>query len=117
MVKFDVRGGSKHRKAYRKIKKAKTAKYECPACSKTSVRRESAGVWVCRSCGAKFAGGAYSLTTPAGRLAMRLISDLQKAGRVQERIQSIEQEVESVAEPAPVSEPAEGLEPQKEEGV
>ncbi len=98
MVKFNVRGGSKHRKAYKKIMAAKNAKYECPACSKSSIRRSSAGVWVCRSCGAKFAGGAYSLTTPAGKLAMRLISDLQKSGKVQEKVEVIEKEIEQATE-------------------
>ncbi|RMD65773.1 50S ribosomal protein L37ae [Candidatus Parcubacteria bacterium] len=99
MVDYRVRGGAKLRKQFARVQKAKRAKYECAACSKKSVRRKSAGVWECRSCGAVFAGGAYELSTPAGRLAKRLISDLRKGAAIsEEELERIEQEVESAEE-------------------
>ena len=36
-----------------------------------AVKRMSVGVWLCRSCGFKFAGGAYSPTTKLGEIAER----------------------------------------------
>ncbi|MEM0437931.1 MAG: 50S ribosomal protein L37ae [Candidatus Micrarchaeia archaeon] len=84
MAKFHVRGGAKWRKAHTKIYSAKRAKYVCPACLKQSVKRISAGMWECGSCSSQFAGGAYELSTPVGRLTQRLISDLAKKGKVSE---------------------------------
>ncbi|MCX8200415.1 MAG: 60S ribosomal protein L37a [Candidatus Micrarchaeota archaeon] len=94
MVRFHVRGGPKLRKAYVKIKKAKTSRYACPACSKQSVKRESVGMWRCRSCGSEFAGGAYELSTPTGRLSQRLISDLREGMLGKEALRMIEAEIE-----------------------
>lgn len=57
------RFGSKYGKRIRdEIKKATASKiqrYVCPTCSRTAVRRESAGVWKCTKCGKKYASGAY----------------------------------------------------------
>ena len=49
------------------------ANYECPVCAKPSVKRCSYSVWLCRSCGAKIAGGAYSLETDVGVSAKKAL--------------------------------------------
>ncbi|MGB9693873.1 MAG: hypothetical protein ACPLYF_03425 [Fervidobacterium sp.] len=101
MVKFSVRGGARLRTQYIKIKKSKSDRYECPSCSKKSVKRESAGQWECRSCGAVFAGGAYEFTTPGGVLARRLIQDLSKGKKLSAaELESIEKALEKKEERA-----------------
>jgi len=79
MVSSGVRGGRSVKLRLQKIQKKKRQKYICPRCEKKSVKRKETGVWVCRSCGVVFAGGAYSPTTPTGTVAARIVSDLKKS--------------------------------------
>ncbi len=70
--------GAKIRKLVVAALRAKKAKYECTKCNKTKVSRVSFGVWCCRSCGAEFAGGAYTFSTGVGEVANRTINDYQR---------------------------------------
>ncbi len=92
MTQFNVRGGAKWRKAYDKVRAKKRAKYECPSCGKKAVRRVAAGIWECKSCGARIAGGSFELETPTGKLSKRLISDLSNQRKL--AVEEIEQEIE-----------------------
>ena len=79
MVSPGVRGGRSVRSKLRKIQEKKKQKYSCPRCEKSAVKRRETGVWYCKSCGIVFAGGAYSPTTPTGKVAARIVSDLKKS--------------------------------------
>ncbi|MEM2909393.1 MAG: hypothetical protein QW590_01305 [Candidatus Bilamarchaeaceae archaeon] len=73
--------GARIRKLYEAaIVAAKTA-YECPKCHKKKLRRAGNAFWKCRSCGAEFAGGAYSFTTEVGEIASRLMAEYAKTSR------------------------------------
>lgn len=75
----NVRYGAELRKRARATDETRRATYACPKCSKEAVRRAgSNSIWECRSCSAVFAGGTYTLSTPAGEVASRLIADLVK---------------------------------------
>ncbi|MFH1285721.1 MAG: 50S ribosomal protein L37ae [Candidatus Micrarchaeota archaeon] len=78
MVKLGVRCGAEMRKRAAAIRKTKTAYHICPSCGKKKVKRVSNSIWACRSCGSKFAGGAFSLNTPIGDTGRRLIDDLSR---------------------------------------
>ncbi len=68
---FGARYGTVARKRYSTLMTEMRAPHECPQCHITTVKRLSVGIWLCRSCGFKFAGGAYSPTTKLGQVAER----------------------------------------------
>ena len=74
------RYGRRIRKLSGAATKKKEASYECPKCAKKSVERISYALWECRSCGAKIAGGAYSLSTLTGKTARRMLAKEEAAG-------------------------------------
>jgi len=63
--KYGTRYGSSLRKVIKKIEISQHAKYECPFCGKVSVKRSCVGIWDCKACKKRMAGGAYVLSTPA----------------------------------------------------
>lgn len=75
MPKAAVRYGAEIRKLAKAVRKQKAARYECPECGKKSVKRVGNALWKCKSCGSVFAGGAYALSTAAGEVSRRLISE------------------------------------------
>jgi large subunit ribosomal protein L37Ae len=66
------RGGATLRKRYARIMETVRAKHRCPSCGTKSVERKSVGIWECRKCGYKFAGGAYQPETKVGRTSRRI---------------------------------------------
>ncbi len=68
---FGSRYGTKARKRYRQIVEDTRRLHECPSCNYKRVQRESFGIWICKRCGYKFAGGAYTPVTKLGILASR----------------------------------------------
>lgn len=61
--KFGPRYGMRGRKKWLETDKKQRASYQCPACKTKSVKRVSSGIWICRKCCVKFAGGAYVPST------------------------------------------------------
>lgn len=68
---FGARYGTVARKRYSTVVTALRAAHECPQCGLAAVKRMSIGVWLCGSCGFKFAGGAYVPSTKLGQVAER----------------------------------------------
>jgi large subunit ribosomal protein L37Ae len=66
------RGGATLRKRYGRIMSSAKASHKCPNCAMPSVKRVSVGIWNCRKCGYKFAGGAYQPTTKLGQASRRI---------------------------------------------
>ncbi len=57
--RFGAHYGLKIRKKVLEVEVLQRQKQKCPFCSKFALKRLSAGIWLCKTCGVKFAGGAY----------------------------------------------------------
>jgi len=65
--RFGPRYGTRIRGRVAAIEAIQKQKHACPKCSFLKVKREASGIWLCKKCGHKFAGGAYvPRTTLAG---------------------------------------------------
>lgn len=71
--------GARIRNLYDAALRAKQSRYVCPKCGKKKVKRTGNALWKCRSCGARIAGGAYSLSTETGGVARRIIEEGTKS--------------------------------------
>jgi large subunit ribosomal protein L37Ae len=71
--KFGTRYGMRVRKKWLEVDRKQRRAHECPVCRRLGVRRVSSGVWECRKCGTKFAGGAYEPSTNVAQTVARVI--------------------------------------------
>jgi large subunit ribosomal protein L37Ae len=71
--RFGCRYGRFVRKRVCDIERISRALHRCPKCDMVSVARKGTGIWECRKCGYKFAGGTYQPQTPAMKIAQRAI--------------------------------------------
>ncbi|MBU5557981.1 MAG: 50S ribosomal protein L37ae [Candidatus Aenigmatarchaeota archaeon] len=58
--RFGPRYGTRTKKIVAAIEAVQKGKLNCPYCERSALRRVAAGIWTCRKCGVKFAGGAYT---------------------------------------------------------
>ena len=57
--RFGSRYGRRIRTLVSDIEKIQKQRHICPVCKMVFVERLASGIWVCKKCGAKFAGSAY----------------------------------------------------------
>ena len=79
--RFGQRYGVKARHKLREIEEKQRRWHTCPRCGRKRVKRESTGIWVCKKCNTKFAGGAYFPSTTAGRDVEKSIKSILGAAR------------------------------------
>ncbi len=58
--RFGVRYGRSLKERMGKIEAEQRKLHRCPYCGKPSVKWQAVGIWLCRKCGSKFTGKAYS---------------------------------------------------------
>ncbi len=75
--RFGPRYGRFIRKRVVEVEELSKATHVCPRCDQRAVRRKGTGIWECRKCGFRFAGGAYVPQTPTFRIAQRSIEKTQ----------------------------------------
>jgi len=86
---FGARYGTVTRRRYISIVTGLRSKHECPRCMFKTVKRWSVGVWHCRKCGYKFAGGAYLPTTKLGEIAARATRGLMSPSTLSTELDSL----------------------------
>jgi large subunit ribosomal protein L37Ae len=86
---FGARYGTVARRQYVEIVTGLRSKHECPRCKFQTVKRWSVGVWHCRKCGFKFAGGAYAPTTKLGDIAARATRGLMSPSTLSTELDSL----------------------------
>ena len=59
--RFGARYGLTVKQKILAIEKRQKLKYECPSCTKLTVKRIAKGIWQCRRCLHKFTGKAFYL--------------------------------------------------------
>jgi len=78
-ARFGARYGLKIRRSIIKIEQEQRKKYVCEKCGKKAVKRIGSGIWQCKSCGYKFAGGCYTPKTAASKMTEQVL--LQEKGK------------------------------------
>ena len=86
---FGARYGTVARRQYVEIVTGLRSKHECPRCKFQTVKRWSVGVWHCRKCGFKFAGGAYTPSTKLGQIAARATRGLMSPSTLSTELDSL----------------------------
>ena len=86
---FSARYGTVTRRQYVEIVTGLRGKHECPRCMFRTVKRWSVGVWHCRKCGYKFAGGAYTPKTKLGEIAARATRGLMSPSTLSTELDSL----------------------------
>lgn len=79
---FGARYGTVARRRYAEVVASMRVPHECPRCHVRAVKRLTVGVWNCRKCGVKFAGGAYLPATKLGEISKRAAREGLAAGLV-----------------------------------
>ncbi len=100
---FGARYGTVGRRQYVEIISGLRTKHECPRCRFRTLKRWSVGIWHCRKCGHKFAGGAYVPTTKLGEIAARATRGLMSPSTLSTELDSLRagaKVAQSVAPPA-----------------
>lgn len=86
---FGARYGTVARRQYIEIVSGLRSKHECPRCKFDTVKRRSVGIWHCKKCGYKFAGGAYTPTTKLGEVAARATRGLMSPSTLSTELDSL----------------------------
>jgi len=76
--RYGTRYGSRLRKRIREIDSTARIKHRCPRCRLYYVKKISNGIWQCRKCQYKYAGGAWNPVTNAGKRAIGLAKQVQE---------------------------------------
>ncbi|HEV8360630.1 MAG TPA: 50S ribosomal protein L37ae [Candidatus Thermoplasmatota archaeon] len=73
--RFGPRYGVSIRRRVLEVETRQRGRHTCPKCAAKALSRASTGIWACRKCGHKYAGGAYFPETAVHKTVDRAIRD------------------------------------------
>jgi len=77
VARFKARYGKRVKDKVLKVELEEFKLHVCPSCGFEKVKRKAAGIFECKKCNLKFAGGAYTPETMIGSTVKKIVS--QKA--------------------------------------
>jgi large subunit ribosomal protein L37Ae len=86
---FGARYGTITRRQYNEVVSVLRTRHECPRCKFKAVKRWSVGIWLCRKCGYRFAGGAYVPVTKLGEIAARATRGMMSPSTLSTELDSL----------------------------
>ena len=92
--RYQARYGVRARTRVRKVEIQQRAKHVCPKCGHQKVKRVSTGIWQCKKCENKFAGGAYIPQTEAGQNVKRMLRGEIELPRITQEKETKEEKTE-----------------------
>lgn len=100
-VKYTGRFGPRYGKSIRErvleVEVKQRRLHKCPKCESEALQRISTGIFQCKHCKTKFAGGAYTPTTMAGAIVRKMVKERKFLPLLKELI---EQSEKSESKPA-----------------
>lgn len=105
--RYGVRYGTKLKGKIAKIEAEARASTSCPYCHYKKAKRESAGIWECLKCKARFTGKAY---VPGGNVSVKASESEMKAAQAAMEEPAMEEAAAEVEE----LEADEGSQPEQE---
>jgi len=101
-VKHAGRFGSRYGRGVRnrviEIEAKQRQFHECPACGFRKVKRISTGLYKCKKCGLKFAGGAYTPETMSGKIVKKMTKQRSFLPLARELIEAKEEKQKGLEE-------------------
>ncbi len=92
--RYQARYGVRSRSRIRNVELIQRKRHQCPSCGHQSVKRDGPGIWLCRKCGVKFAGGSYIPRTEGGQNVEKII----RSGRLAKELLEAENAEEGDSE-------------------
>ncbi|MBI4044408.1 MAG: 50S ribosomal protein L37ae [Candidatus Diapherotrites archaeon] len=72
--RYGARYGVGVKKRVLKVEAKQSQKHECPFCGFKKIARKTRGIFQCKKCGKRFAGGAFTPHTLAGGIIKKMVS-------------------------------------------
>lgn len=78
LARYGSRYGVRQKKIAAAIEREQNKSHACPYCERPALKRLAAGIWFCKKCKSKFAGGAYFPSSAIGEQIVKMKAEKEK---------------------------------------